>query len=74
MLIRCSATILSLNIMYKHFYALNIVVYHRPPLDALENSFDFVRDCLKECWEEDPDDRPDFKNIRTKLRPLRKGM
>ncbi|KAH0808525.1 hypothetical protein GEV33_014265 [Tenebrio molitor] len=46
----------------------------RPPLEALENSFDFVRDCLKECWAENPDDRPDFKSIRAKLRPLRKGM
>lgn len=46
----------------------------RPPLESLENSFDFVRDCLKECWAENPDDRPDFKNIRARLRPLRKGM
>ncbi|RZF40474.1 hypothetical protein LSTR_LSTR000353 [Laodelphax striatellus] len=46
----------------------------RPPLEILENSFDFVRDCLKECWQENPDDRPDIKAIRTKLRPLRKGM
>ncbi|XP_044753135.1 guanylate cyclase 32E-like [Coccinella septempunctata] len=46
----------------------------RPPIESLENSFDFVRDCLKECWQENPEDRPDFKSIRTKLRPLRKGM
>ncbi|XP_044015462.1 guanylate cyclase 32E-like isoform X2 [Aphidius gifuensis] len=46
----------------------------RPPLDQLENCFDFVRDCLVECWSEDPENRPDFKIIRNKLRPLRKGM
>ncbi|XP_068086160.1 guanylate cyclase 32E [Anabrus simplex] len=46
----------------------------RPHMDVLENSFDFVRDCLKECWAEIPEERPDFKAIRTKLRPLRKGM
>lgn len=46
----------------------------RPPLLPLETSFDCVRDCLKECWAERPEDRPDFKAIRTKLRPLRKGM
>ncbi|KAG7202068.1 hypothetical protein KM043_004743 [Ampulex compressa] len=46
----------------------------RPPLDQLENTFDFVRDCLLECWAEDPETRPDFKIIRSKLRPLRKGM
>ncbi|PNF22648.1 hypothetical protein B7P43_G07108 [Cryptotermes secundus] len=46
----------------------------RPQLELLENSFDFVRDCLVECWAENPEDRPDFKTIRAKLRPLRKGM
>lgn len=46
----------------------------RPPLLPLETSFDCVRECLKECWLERPDDRPDFKIIRAKLRPLRKGM
>ncbi|KAG8315278.1 hypothetical protein J6590_074376 [Homalodisca vitripennis] len=46
----------------------------RPPLELLENSFDFVRDCLKECWQENPDDRPDIKTVRTRLRPMRKGM
>ncbi|XP_076232200.1 guanylate cyclase 32E isoform X1 [Calliopsis andreniformis] len=46
----------------------------RPPLDQLENCFHFVRDCLIECWAEDPETRPDFKIIRNKLRPLRKGM
>lgn len=47
---------------------------YRPSLQPLESSFDCVRDCLKECWLEKPDDRPDFKTIRAKLRPLRKGM
>lgn len=53
---------------------LGIFIPNRPPLELLENSFDFVRDCLKECWAENPDDRPDFKVIRNKLRPMRKGM
>ncbi|KAI4500683.1 hypothetical protein M0802_004275 [Mischocyttarus mexicanus] len=47
---------------------------YRPPLEQLENTFDFVRECLLECWGEDPENRPDFKIIRNKLRPLRKGM
>lgn len=46
----------------------------RPPLDSLENSFDFVRECLQECWAEDPELRPDLKAVRARLRPLRKGM
>lgn len=46
----------------------------RPALTPLESSFDCVRECLKECWNEKAEDRPDFKTIRAKLRPLRKGM
>ena len=46
----------------------------RPPLDSLENSFDFVREVLQECWAEDPEQRPDLKAVRARLRPLRKGM
>lgn len=33
-----------------------------------------MRECLIDCWTEKPEDRPDFKTIRAKLRPLRKGM
>nr|XP_045610692.1 receptor-type guanylate cyclase Gyc76C-like [Procambarus clarkii] len=47
---------------------------HRPPLGALENCLDCVRVVLGECWSENPEERPDFRAIRTKLRPLRKGM
>lgn len=46
----------------------------RPSLHSVDTLFDSVRECLKECWAERPEDRPDFKVIRTKLRPLRKGM
>ncbi|KAL9911404.1 speract receptor isoform 1-T8 [Glossina fuscipes fuscipes] len=47
---------------------------YRPSLQPLETSFDCVREILKECWSERPEERPDFKIIRAKLRPLRKGM
>ncbi|CAH2074151.1 unnamed protein product, partial [Iphiclides podalirius] len=46
----------------------------RPPLDALAGRFDCVRECCVECWAEEPTARPDFKAIRARLRPLRKGM
>lgn len=46
----------------------------RPSLQPLETSFDCVRECIRECWAENFEMRPDFKTIRTKLRPLRKGM
>ncbi|XP_030761658.1 guanylate cyclase 32E [Sitophilus oryzae] len=64
----------SAEILNKIIHCSNPAIPFRPPIDTLENSFDFVKDCLKECWAECPEDRPDFKNIRTKLRPLRKGM
>ncbi|CAH0720734.1 unnamed protein product, partial [Brenthis ino] len=47
---------------------------YRPPLEALAGRFDCVRECCAECWAEDGASRPDFKAIRTRLRPLRKGM
>ncbi|XP_069945605.1 guanylate cyclase 32E-like isoform X2 [Cherax quadricarinatus] len=46
----------------------------RPPLGVLENCLDCVRLVLGECWSENPEERPDFRSIRTKLRPMRKGM
>ncbi|XP_047528315.1 guanylate cyclase 32E isoform X1 [Vanessa atalanta] len=47
---------------------------YRPPLDALAGRFDCVRECCAECWAEDASVRPDFKAVRARLRPLRKGM
>ncbi|EDW72635.1 uncharacterized protein Dwil_GK17073 [Drosophila willistoni] len=47
---------------------------YRPSLQPLETAFDCVSECLRECWVERSEDRPDFKTIRAKLRPLRKGM
>ncbi|KAF4520109.1 hypothetical protein B566_EDAN010265 [Ephemera danica] len=46
----------------------------RPPLDALEGSFDFVRELIRDCWAENPELRPEFKSLRARLRPMRKGM
>ncbi|KAK4301157.1 hypothetical protein Pmani_026673 [Petrolisthes manimaculis] len=40
----------------------------------MESSEGCVRTVLGECWSEIPEERPDFRTIRTKLRPLRKGL
>ncbi|KAL0841978.1 hypothetical protein ABMA28_014201 [Loxostege sticticalis] len=50
------------------------VISCRPPLEPLTGRFDCVRECCCECWAEDAATRPDFKSVRTRLRPLRKGM
>lgn len=46
----------------------------RPQLDKLENCMDFVKETIRLCWSENPDKRPDFKSIRNRLRPLRRGI
>lgn len=53
---------------------IDLNIPFRPSLQPLESSFDCVRECIRECWSENFELRPDFKTIRTKLRPLRKGM
>ncbi|XP_045101245.1 guanylate cyclase 32E-like [Portunus trituberculatus] len=46
----------------------------RPSLEAMESSLDCVRVVLTECWAEIPEERPDFRSIKIKLRPMRKGL
>ena len=46
----------------------------RPQLDKLENCMDFVKETIRLCWSESPDKRLDFKCIRSRLRPLRRGI
>ncbi|XP_071106522.1 speract receptor-like [Haliotis cracherodii] len=46
----------------------------RPHLSQLGQTHKFITDLIKECWDEDPFKRPDFKVIRSKLKPMQKGM
>ena len=45
----------------------------RPSVDVLDCP-DSVKACLRECWREVPEMRPDFKMVRGRLRSLRKGL
>lgn len=45
----------------------------RPPLRGLDAP-DYVIQCLQACWAEDPDDRPDIRLIRVKLKPMQAGL
>ena len=47
---------------------------YRPKLSVLGSSPKFVTDCIKDCWNEEPSVRPDFKTIRRMLKPMQKGM
>ncbi|KAH7942885.1 hypothetical protein HPB52_002062 [Rhipicephalus sanguineus] len=48
----------------------------RPPLCELAEPWDveYVRTLLTECWAEAPDQRPDFKAVRARLRHMRRGL
>ncbi|KAL1427125.1 hypothetical protein MTO96_017730 [Rhipicephalus appendiculatus] len=47
-----------------------------PPLCELAEPWDveYVRTLLTECWAEAPDQRPDFKAVRARLRHMRRGL
>ena len=34
----------------------------------------YIRNCIQECWREEPAERPDFRYIRTSLRALQAGL
>ncbi|XP_022107162.1 speract receptor-like [Acanthaster planci] len=48
---------------------------YRPLLnDVNESAPECVLKAIRQCWEEDPEDRPDFFGARTILAPLQKGL
>ncbi|XP_041362491.1 guanylate cyclase 32E-like [Gigantopelta aegis] len=47
--------------------------YFRPNLARLTCDV-YVIDVIQDCWQEDPDLRPDLKTVRKRLRPMQKGM
>ncbi|XP_052269891.1 guanylate cyclase 32E-like [Dreissena polymorpha] len=34
----------------------------------------YISGCIRDCWAEDPDMRPSFKDIRVKLKPMLQGI
>ncbi|XP_053671608.1 receptor-type guanylate cyclase Gyc76C-like [Anopheles nili] len=48
----------------------------RPDIESVienENVSDYVINCIRECWDENADLRPDFPNIRNRLKRMRGG-
>lgn len=43
-------------------------------VDTPQNLPLFLLNCIRDCCCEDPKERPDFKSVRSRLRPLRNGM
>ncbi|KAH3863877.1 hypothetical protein DPMN_026882, partial [Dreissena polymorpha] len=46
----------------------------RPHLGDLLTTSKLVTDVIRDCWDEEPSRRPDFKTIRSRLKPIQKGM
>ena len=45
----------------------------RPDTTLLECQ-DFLINCMKDCWSEIPENRPDFRTVRSRLKNFRQGM
>lgn len=41
----------------------------RPPLESLEAA-DYILKCMKACWHEDPEQRPDIRFVRLRLKEM----
>ena len=44
------------------------------PDTSLLKCQEFIIRCMQECWQEEPESRPDFKNIRILLKHMQRGM
>lgn len=45
----------------------------RPPTECLAVA-DYVLRCMKSCWDEDPEQRPDIRYVRVKLKEMQAGL
>uniref|UniRef100_T1IU04 guanylate cyclase n=1 Tax=Strigamia maritima TaxID=126957 RepID=T1IU04_STRMM len=45
----------------------------RPSTQDL-NCPDYIVWCMQDCWNEDPDERPDFRLVRVKLKEMQVGL
>lgn len=60
-----------------HKFELNFLLRPLGSINENKSIFHLPECCiwaLKQCWSDNPNERPDFKLIRNKLKPLRKGL
>lgn len=78
----CKQNLLLNRILIEILFLLDIILrvkdttheVFRPRLAELNTTPKFVTDVIKECWAQDPEKRPEFKTIRSKLKELQRGM
>ncbi|XP_021202770.2 receptor-type guanylate cyclase Gyc76C-like [Bombyx mandarina] len=47
----------------------------RPDTSSIDGGIDdYIVSCMKDCWAEDPNTRPDFPTIRTRLKKMKSGQ
>jgi len=50
----------------------------RPDLELLRDMDvecpEYILTCMQDCWAENPDMRPDFQAIRSRLKKMKEGM
>ncbi|XP_074647911.1 guanylate cyclase 32E-like isoform X2 [Tubulanus polymorphus] len=61
------------EIIRKVKYPLDSRDVFRPNLNEIVAE-DLVKMCMQDCWSEDPDNRPDFKYIRMRLKQMQQGL
>lgn len=47
--------------------------FYRPPLEQISCP-DYILKCMEDCWQEDPDARPDFRFINIRLKEMQAGL
>nr|CAH7759578.1 unnamed protein product [Callosobruchus chinensis] len=51
----------------------NQMIPIRPPLDSL-GAADYILKCIKACWNEEPEHRPDIRYVRVRLKEMQAGL
>lgn len=68
--------LLSAEIIHRLKNPQNLKEVYRPSLsiDSIKVAAPFVKECMVQCWDENPNNRPKLIGIKKQLKPLNCGM